>query len=82
MNYHVEHHMFPMVPYHALPRLHELIKDDLPEPNPSIWHAYVEMVAALLRQKHNPNYYHHRDLPSTAKPYREEFHAEQAVPSA
>ena len=26
MNYHVEHHMFPMVPYHALPRLHEMIK--------------------------------------------------------
>ena len=40
MNYHVEHHMFPMVPYHALPRLHELIKHDLPAPNPSIWHAY------------------------------------------
>ena len=20
MNYHVEHHMFPMVPYHALPQ--------------------------------------------------------------
>ena len=30
MNYHIEHHMFPMVPYHALPRLHELIKHDLP----------------------------------------------------
>ena len=37
MNYHVEHHMFPMVPYHALPRLHALIKDDLPPPNPSMW---------------------------------------------
>ena len=36
MNYHVEHHMFPMVPYHALPRLHELIKHDLPAPTPSI----------------------------------------------
>ena len=24
MNYHVEHHMFPMVPYHALPRLHRV----------------------------------------------------------
>ena len=36
MNYHVEHHMFPMVPFHALPRLHELIKHDLPPPNPSI----------------------------------------------
>jgi fatty acid desaturase len=33
MNYHIEHHMFPLVPYHALPKLHELIKDDLPEPN-------------------------------------------------
>jgi fatty acid desaturase len=33
MNYHVEHHMFPMVPYHALPRLHATIKDDLPPPN-------------------------------------------------
>ena len=26
MNYHVEHHMFPMVPYHALPALHAEIK--------------------------------------------------------
>ena len=23
MNYHIEHHMFPMVPYHPLPELHE-----------------------------------------------------------
>src|SRR5581483_3803736 len=36
MNYHIEHHMYPMVPFHALPRLHALIKDDLPAPNPSI----------------------------------------------
>lgn len=82
MNYHVEHHMFPMVPYHALPRLHDLIKHDLPEANPSIWHAYVEMVRALLRQRKDPDYYLRRELPPTAKPYREEFHAEQAVPSA
>jgi fatty acid desaturase len=34
MNYHVEHHMFPMVPYHALPKLHETIKHDLPAPDP------------------------------------------------
>ena len=29
MNYHVEHHMFPMVPFHRLPELHEQIKGDL-----------------------------------------------------
>ena len=32
MNYHVEHHMFPLVPYHALPALHDAIKDDCPTP--------------------------------------------------
>ena len=30
MNYHTEHHMFPTVPYHALPALHEAVKGDLP----------------------------------------------------
>jgi len=28
MNYHLEHHMFTMVPYYNLPRLHDLIKHD------------------------------------------------------
>jgi fatty acid desaturase len=74
MNYHVEHHMFPMVPYHALPRLHELIKHDLPAPNPSIWSAFREMVPAVLRQRREPGYYIRRELPPTARPYREEFH--------
>ena len=48
MNYHVEHHMFPMVPYHALPKLHELIKHDLPAPNPS-------MLDGLPRDRSRPS---------------------------
>ena len=78
MNYHVEHHMFPMVPYHALPKLHELIKDDLPIACPSIWAAYAEMIPAVLRQRHEKGYYLRKDLPATARPYREELH--QNVP--
>ncbi|TJX00685.1 MAG: fatty acid desaturase [Mesorhizobium sp.] len=74
MNYHVEHHMFPMVPYHALPRLHELIKHDLPEPNPSMWHAYREVWPVLLRQLKYEDYFLKRELPQTARPYRGEFH--------
>ncbi|MER8436553.1 fatty acid desaturase family protein [Mesorhizobium sp. M1312] len=74
MNYHVEHHMFPMVPYHALPRLHELIKHDLPAPTPSILAGYREMIPAFLRQLRNEDYFLKRALPPTAKPYREEFH--------
>ena len=74
MNYHVEHHMFPMVPYHALPRLHEVVKHDLPEPNSSIWQAYREVWHAVGRQRHEPGYYLRRSLPPTARPYRGELH--------
>jgi len=80
MNYHVEHHMFPMVPYHALPKLHELIKHDLPTPNPSMWHAYKEVWPVLLRQLRYEDDYLRRELPATARPYRDEFHA--IVPTA
>lgn len=74
MNYHVEHHMFPMVPFHALPQLHELIKHDLPAPNTSIWDGYREMIPAFLRQLRYEDYYVRRELPLTAKPYREDLH--------
>ena len=74
MNYHVEHHMFPMVPYHALPRLHELIKHDLPAPDLSIYAAFSKMWPALRKQLGNDEYFLLRDLPPTAKPYRTDFH--------
>jgi len=74
MNYHVEHHMFPMIPYHALPRLHALIKHDLPAPNPSMWHAYKEVWPVVLRQLRYEDLYLLRELPATARPYRAEFH--------
>jgi fatty acid desaturase len=74
MNYHIEHHMFPMVPYHALPRLHEVIKADLPPPSTSILDGYREVFASLRRQKIDPEYYLRKSLPPSAKPYREEFH--------
>lgn len=78
MNYHVEHHMFPMVPYYSLPALHELIKHDLPAPNRSIWDAYRELFAAVMRQRREPGYYLRRELPPTARPYKEALHL--AVP--
>ncbi|RUV95117.1 fatty acid desaturase [Mesorhizobium sp. M1A.F.Ca.IN.022.07.1.1] len=82
MNYHVEHHMFPMVPYHALPKLHELIKHDLPAPTPSILAGYREMIPAFLRQLRNEDYFLKRELPPTAKPYREELHNDNPVAAA
>jgi fatty acid desaturase len=74
MNYHVEHHMFPMVPYHALPRLHALIKDDLPRPNRGFIDGYREMIPAFMRQLRYEDYFIKRELPPGAKPYRDELH--------
>jgi fatty acid desaturase len=70
MNYHVEHHMFPMVPYHALPKLHEMLKHDLPRPHPGLWAAYREIIPTVLRQAKDPDHHAERVLPSTASPYR------------
>lgn len=64
MNYHVEHHMFPLVPYHALPRLHELVKGDCPPPYPGILAAWREILPAILRQVRDPAYHVKRQLPS------------------
>jgi nitrite reductase/ring-hydroxylating ferredoxin subunit len=50
MNYHVEHHIFPTVPYHALPALHEEVKEHLAPAMPSTIAAYREILAALPRQ--------------------------------
>jgi fatty acid desaturase len=69
MNYHIEHHMFPMVPYHSLPALHEEMKPYCPEPSPSVFAAYREIIPAIIRQIKNPAYVITRKLPEGIKPY-------------
>lgn len=64
MGYHLEHHMFPLVPYHALGKLHELIKDDCPPPYHGLVEAYREIIPAVLRQAKDPSYYIQRPLPT------------------
>ncbi|WP_428839776.1 fatty acid desaturase family protein [Burkholderia ambifaria] len=67
MNYHVEHHMFPMVPFHALPKLHAAVKADMPPPYPSTLAAYAEIVPALVRQTRDPSHHVVRPVPDTAR---------------
>ena len=69
MNYHVEHHMFPMVPYYRLPELHEEVKGDLAPAYPSLWAAYQEIIPAVWRQLRDQEYYVRRELPPGAVPY-------------
>ncbi|MBU9261221.1 fatty acid desaturase family protein [Burkholderia multivorans] len=67
MNYHVEHHMFPMVPFHALPKLHDAVKADMPPPYPSTLAAYAEIVPALIRQTRDPSHHVVRPVPDAAR---------------
>jgi MocE subfamily Rieske [2Fe-2S] domain protein len=66
MNYHLEHHMFPLVPYHALPKLQQLLKNDIPKPHPSIYAAFKDIVPAILRQAKEPTYCITPDIPKSA----------------
>lgn len=66
MNYHIEHHSTPMVPYHALPRLHDAIKAQTPRAYRSLWAVYKEMIPALYRQAtQDPDHHIVRELPTT-----------------
>ncbi|MEM9202308.1 MAG: fatty acid desaturase [Actinomycetota bacterium] len=67
MNYHVEHHMFPTVPYRNLPALHAAIKHDLPEPAPSTWAAYREIWTAARGQAVDPTYELERKVPEPVR---------------
>jgi len=82
MNYHVEHHMFPLVPYHRLPELHEAVKDDCPTPYPSLWNAWKEIVPAVLKQVKDPAYHVKRKLPQPKQQLQEEQFKSDAEPDA
>lgn len=68
MNYHIEHHMFPMVPYHRLPALHGAIKHDCPPPYRSLWQVWVEVIPVVLRQLRDPLHYIDRSNASQTTP--------------
>ena len=82
MNYHVEHHMFPLVPYHALPRLHAVVKEDCPTPYSSIFNAWSEIIPAIRRQMKDPAYHVKRRLPDQKPQLRESCFMSQAQPDA
>ncbi len=46
-NYHAEHHLAPTIPFHALPALHELVRDRLGHVEAGYWSAHRGIRAAL-----------------------------------
>jgi len=56
MNYHVEHHIFPTVPYHALPALHAEVGRYLAPPERSTLSAYRQIFKTLRHQQRDPSF--------------------------
>jgi len=64
MQYHVEHHMFPAVPFYNLPRLRKVIEHDLPQAPHGIWATWMEILPILKKQRREPGYFFSPRLPA------------------
>ena len=51
MNYHAEHHYVSSVPFHALPRLHEKLKDHIHVEPGGYWGAHRDILRQLFARK-------------------------------
>ena len=56
MQYHIEHHMFPAVPFYNLPKLHQAIAADLPATPHGLWRTWKQILAIHRHQQADPNY--------------------------
>jgi fatty acid desaturase len=63
MNYHTDHHLYAAVPCYRLPRLHRLIREDLPPCPRGLVAVWREINATLQRRKIEPGYQYFAPLP-------------------
>ena len=54
MSHHVEHHLYPMVPFHALPALNRRIREQLPEPTPGFYYTNYQILRAIFQRMRAP----------------------------
>ncbi len=66
MNYHVEHHLFPMVPFHALAKARAAVAHEMLPPVRGLWRAFSEVFAVFVRQQREPDFHLEPALPQPA----------------
>jgi fatty acid desaturase len=64
LNFHIEHHLYPSIPYYNLPVLHRMAQDQLPHTYGSLFEVMREVLPALWRQAHDPGYFVVRSVPA------------------
>jgi len=66
MQYHVEHHMFPAVPFFNLPKLRQAIIHNLPPAPHGMWSLWTELLEIHGKMRTDPNYSFVPQLPQSA----------------
>ena len=64
MQYHVEHHMFPAVPFFNVPKLRQAIESDLPPAPRGLWATWKGMLEIHRKQREEPDYFFVPELPA------------------
>lgn len=67
MQYHLEHHMYPAVPFYNLPKLRAALIHDLPSATHGLVATWKEMLAIKAAKKQDPGY---EFLPEMSEPAR------------
>lgn len=55
MSYHIEHHLYPMVPFHALPKLSAALADQIPQPDKGLFRTNAQILSAVLKRSFRKN---------------------------
>ncbi|HIG41032.1 MAG: fatty acid desaturase [bacterium] len=63
MQYHLEHHMYPAVPFYNLPKLRKVIAHDLPPVTHGLVATWRELLEIRRNARENPNYQFVPDIP-------------------
>jgi len=63
MQYHIEHHMFPAVPFFNLPKLRAAIEHDLPPAPHGLWATWKEILQIHRKRLEDPDYTFVPELP-------------------
>ena len=50
MNWHIEHHLYPQIPFYALPGAARALRDQLPEPDPGFFRTNWEVLMVAIRR--------------------------------
>ncbi len=49
LNYHIEHHLFPGIPWYNLPKVHALLQDEYQKAGSSVYSSYTEFLVDFFK---------------------------------